>query len=202
MSDTTCKIAADILYDCANPPLASSKSRALILPRRGVKTWAVNSSNPMIVESITRKDDGSVYEVRAYEYVTDKPLKPTYEMQIGDFGVTYRQTLPIHLKSLTPAIRYEIYKLAKEGDGVIVLLEQNFKGTAALPNAKWLVLGLNVGLFVAEDLDDANRNIAALLLATKDEQGEPFSAQHFYITSESATDAAIEALLTTTIPTP
>jgi hypothetical protein len=200
MSTLYCEISNDLINDCLNPPISGSKGRMLVLSRKHVKSINKNSSNPVIIEAIVRKATALAYTGKALEYITDMPLKPSYAKVVSDFGHKYKQTISIPIKGLTPAARFELHKLGKESDGVIVILEQNYKGTTATPNAKWLVLGGDTGLFVESETDEENRNIATLVLASKDGMEEEFSSQHFYLTSEAVSDAAIEALTSTDLP--
>jgi len=200
MSTLYCEISNSLINDCKNPPIAGSKGRMLILSRKHVKSITKNTDNPIIIEAIVRKATALAYEGKAYEYITDMPLKPSYSKVVDDFGQRYKQSVSIPIKGLTPVARYELYKLGKESDGLIAILEQNYKGTTATPNAKWLVLGAGTGLFVEEESDEENRNIANLTLASKDGMEEEFSSQHFYLTSEAVSDAAIEALTSTDLP--
>jgi len=193
MNTEYCKIANDLIADCEKPPVSGSKKRVIILPRRIVKDWTLNETNPIKVESITRTDDGTNYD-KGYQYITDKALHPAHEKVEDDFGVGYIHRLPFPVKGLTAATRWELAKLAREGDGVIAIVEQNYREG----DSKWRVMGLNTGLFVEQDNDENNSNISDLILASKEDAPEPFSAQHFFDTDYETTDAAIEDLLEAT----
>lgn len=201
MSEIICKTGADIIADCTKPALAGSGKEVLIIPRVGVKNIVYNANiddNGFVIEDIERYDDGDNYVTRAFSYVVQHQTKPSHEYSEDDFGGNYIHRLPLKIVGLTAKVRYEIAKHFKDGEGVIAILKQNYREG----NSKYLVLGAGTGLFLEQDNDEENRNISDLILATKEEAKEPVSGYHFFDTDMATTEAKIEDLKSTDLPTP
>ena len=201
MTDTRCKIENDVLYTCLTPPVRGAKDRVLIIPKRGISGYDLDTTNPLIIEAINRYLNAgeTAYEVRAFEYVGEgKILSPNNQLVEDDFGVRFLHELEFHVSGVTPAKKWELTKLSRETEGVVVILIQNYKDPDG--KSKYLVLGRDVGLFVKEMADEEGRNIYRVLLGSKDDFEEPFPPSNLFDTDETATDALVAALLSTDLP--
>lgn len=191
MSETCNQIAADIIRDCLNPPVRGQKNRVIVIPRRIIESITYNSSNHLIIENIALATS-----TRGFEYVGDASMLNTNISKTADeFGTGYMHMLPFKIYGNTPAIKKELEALSEETDGVMVIIEQNYKGTVAVPNAKWVVLGKDAGLRPTVLEDTEGRNIYSITLGSADGYPEPHLPANVYITSETVTDALVESLL-------
>lgn len=191
MSETCNQIAADIIRDCLNLPVRGQKNRVIVIPRRIIESITYNSSNHLIIENIALATG-----TRGFEYVGDSTMLNTNISKTADeFGTGYMHMLPFKIYGNTPAIKKELEALSEETDGVMVIIEQNYKGTVAVPNAKWVVLGKDAGLRPTVLEDTEGRNIYSITLGSVDGYPEPHLPANVYITSETVTDALVESLL-------
>lgn len=187
-----CEIGKDIIADCEKPPVRGAKDRILILPRRSIKSYTEDTDNPLIIEDITRKD--STVD-KAYEYVgLGKIRSPKTELVEDDYGVKYLHEIEFHVYGTTPAVKLEMTKLARERQGVVAILEQNYREG----KSKWLLMGKDAGLYVKEQVDEEGRNIYRVLLGNRDDFEEPMPPANIWDTDEDITDTLVEALLETT----
>ena len=191
---STCKISNDIVFNCENPPVAGQKDRVIILPKRSMAGFTENNTNHLIIEAIAK-----VSNERAYEYVgTSMLLKSDKGYVPSEFGHGYRHRVPFRIHGNTPVIKQQLEWLINEVEGVVVIMQNNYKGNAG--NSKWEIFGIDVGLRVAL-LEDAEGKMSyAIELASSDDSPEPHLPRNFYLTSETATDALVEALLVATSP--
>lgn len=188
----SCEIGKDHIADCLAKPVRGAKDRIIIMARRAIKSYTEDTENHLIIEDITRKD--STVD-KAYEYVgLGKVLQPKTEFLQDDFGNKYLHEVEFLIHGTTPAVKLEMTKLAHERQGVIAILEQNYRDG----KSKWLLLGRKAGLYVKEMVDEEGRNIYRVLLGNKDDFEEPDPPSNVYDTDEDTTDALIESLLETT----
>lgn len=200
---TTCKIATDILYNCDFPPVTGSRDRVIVLPRRLVKGYTLNTTNPLIIEDIDRilNATETEFEGKAVQYVGNgRILSPQLELVEDDFGGGYMHQLEFHVFGTTPEVKYELHKLKNEIAGHVLILQQNYKDTTG--KSEYLVLGRDVGCYVKEMQDEEGRNIMRLLIGNRDDKNEPLPTSNLFITDKDTTDELVEGLLSVVIPSP
>lgn len=184
-----CEITNDILYDCTNPPIAGAKDRIIIIPRRVIDSITLNGDNHLIVEAITLEAGE-----RGYLYTGNGDLRSLTDQMVKDEnGTRYLHGIPFKVFGATPVIKKELEYLSRENEGVVAILEQNYKGTSG--NSRYVVLGKDCGLYVRMLESTDGKNIYSIELFSKDGYEEPHMAANFYITSEAITKTTVEALL-------
>ena len=185
------QITADIIRDCANPPVRGQHNRVIIVRRADIESITYNSSNHLIIEAITIATGA-----RAFEYVGDgRMLANNIEKITDDFGTRYNHQLPFTIYGNTPSIKKELEALSNEEKGVLAIVSQNYKGSATTPNAKWVVYGKDCGLMPVVLTDAEGRNQYAITLGSMEGFEEPHLPANIYLTDEATTDALVEALL-------
>ena len=184
-----CEMTTDILYDCTNPPVAGAKDRIILVPRRIIESITLSAANHLIVEDIA-KEIGE----RAYLYTGNGDLRSLTDQMIRDeAGVRYLHGIPFMVFGATPTIKKELESLSRENEGVVAVLEQNYKGTDG--NSRYVVLGKDTGLYVRLLESTDGKAIYSIELFSKDGYEEPHPSANFYITSEAITKSTVEALL-------
>jgi hypothetical protein len=191
---STCKISADIVYNCENPPVAGQKDEVIIIPKRIITGATINATNHLIIEAITKTS-----MTRAYAYTGTSMLLKTDKGYVpSEFGHGYRHRVPFRIHGNTPDIKQELESLINEVEGVVVVMKNNYKGNAG--NAKWEVFGWDVGLRVSLLEDPEGKMSYAIELASSDDSPEPHLPRNIFITNETTSDAVVAGLLVATSP--
>lgn len=183
-----CLLTRDISRSCTNPPVPGARDRFIIIPKEDISAITLNSSNHLIVEGITITNGK-----RAYAYTGDGMVRNTPDKGLveGENGNRFRHRAAFKIMDDTPATKMELDALVNIP--LTVICQNNYKGTSG--NAKYEVLGKDVGVYVRVLEDAEGNHVYTIEIASKDGFEEPHLPANFYITSEAATDAAIEALL-------
>jgi hypothetical protein len=183
-----CVLSRDIARSCATPPVPGARDRFILIPKSDISAITLNSTNHLIVEAIT-----IINGKQAYAYSGDGIVRATPDKGLveGENGNMFRHRVAFKVMDDTPETKKELDALVNIP--LTVVVQNNYKGTAG--NAKYEVLGKDVGVYVRVLEDTEGKHVYTIELASKDGFEEPHLPANFFKTSESATDVLVEALL-------
>lgn len=181
-------LTADILYDCANPPVGGVNDRLILLNFSDLQnaTITYDGTNPLIVENIVLASgiQGYVFEG------LNNSNEPRVAMVKGRYVNGYDHEVRFKCFENSPVAKAQLTKL--DGAQVVAIVQNNRKGSSG--NSAFEIYGLQTGLRLQElerILADAETQGAYNLLIRNDEVSRPSSLPHTLWDTDFATTLAI-----------
>lgn len=184
----SCELTRDIARNCTAPPVSGARDRVILIPKDDIESITLSATNHLVVEDITITNGKKAYVYTGDGMVLGAPDKGLVE---SEFGNKYRHRVPFKIMDDTPVTKLELDSLVNIP--LTVVLQNNYKGTDG--NAKFEVLGKDVGVYVRLLEDTAGNHVYTIEIASKDGFEEPHLPANFFLTDEITTNALVEALL-------
>ena len=186
-------IGAD--YDCLSPLKAKVSERLLIGNLDDILSITYNGVNPTIIEGISMVVGT---EMQAFQGVRSS-VKPQVDLVASDVSVGFSHQVDFSVFEVDAAQKENLQAMAAHAQFAIY---QNPKDSS-LGDAVFEVLGVNSGLEVSSltriPADGATGGAYTIQLKTPEAASETSLPNSFFLTSQSVTDALIEALLVTAV---
>jgi len=182
-----CDIGASIARSCTARPVPGARFRMALCPKYDITSYTLNADNHLIVEAITVTNGKRFYSHTGDGHVLATPDKGLVE---GENGNLFRHRAAYTIQDDTPATKEELDNLINVP--LVVIIQNNYGGTSG--NAKYEILGKDVGLYIRVLEDTEGKHVYKIEVASKDGFEEPHLPANLYITSETVTDALFEAL--------
>lgn len=156
-------------------------------------TWADgNTVSGITMKTETVNDETVSKCFYTVQQLGNEPFTGTQnEMVTGTYGNKFNKTVVIAVPDNSPAAGKLVDSFA---NGKFVFIGQNdYKKTDG--SAKYEIYGAKKGLKATTIVREAYGDNEGMWIVTLVEENSPISSAFFYITSESATDTAVNALL-------
>jgi hypothetical protein len=175
-------LTAGLALNCNTPLVPGTEDDILLANRSDISGFTVDVSNPMLVTAITMKTDKVFYKFEGQ----NMSAEPKSRLAATRYTKLYEHELRFKIFANDPATKLIVDKVIK---GEVVAIVK-------LKDGRYEIYGKEIGLRVTEMERDPNNADTGgaydLLLKTPDQAAkEPFLPATFYITSASATEAAI-----------
>lgn len=178
-------ISADVALDCDNPIFAGLEQTGYIINKSDIASFTKADG---IVSALTLAASAKAYHI--YQAGKQPFNGTTTDMQEGDIMNTMNKTVAFMVLENSPAVSEDIIKPLINGE-FVVIIENKYKDEAK-QNA-FEVFGLDKGCRASAVSQNKYENMAAWSV-TMVESETPNPSTFFYVTSYTATKAALEAL--------
>lgn len=195
--------------DCEKPLFAGVDSEALILNFSQIDKITTDDNNGNIITGITMKtyevevpahDDvpATTDDVPYCGYICKQlgntPFSGTQvEMTEGTYGNRFTNTVVLAVNDNGPEICHNIIDMLANGK-FVVIMKNDYRNSDTDANNKYQVYGAKKGLRASAISREVYGDNESAYIVTLTEENAPMSGMFFYVTSESATDTAYEAL--------
>lgn len=186
-----------IAADCNNPLFAGVDSEALILNYSQIDSVSYDQSNGNIITGITMKtytdgNDTVPYCGYTCQQLGNTPFSGTQvEMTEGTYGNRFTNTVVLAVTDNGPDVCKNIIDNFANGK-FVVIMKNDYRHTNG--DNKYQVYGVKKGLKASAISRELYGDNESAYIVTLTEENAPMSGMFFYVTSESATDTAYEAL--------
>lgn len=179
-------ISAGYAISCTTPLVPGTEDDILLANRSEVSGYTVDNTNPMLVTAITMKSGKQFYKFEGQ----NMSVEPKSRLVLTRYSRLYEHETRFKIFANDAPTKLIVDKLIK---GEVVALIKSKAGA-------WELYGKDIGLKVSEMERDPNNADTGgaydLLLKTPDTAAkETFLPSTFFITSATATEAAITTLL-------
>lgn len=183
-----------IAADCENPMFAGVNAEALIFNLSQIDSVTYSTSNGNIVTGITMKTDGNSGTYCAYtcQQLGNRPYEGSQvEMTEGTFVNRFTNTIQLAVMDNGPEVCHDIIDNFANGK-FAVILQNEYKHTNG--DNKYQMFGFKRGLRCTAITREVWGDNESAYIITLTEENAPQSGVFFYVTDETTTDAAYEAL--------
>lgn len=193
-------ISGCIAADCENPMFSGMAPTGYLANFDQIASVTYSQTNGNIITGITMGNDGAATDPVTYcfysvQQLGKQPFEGTNtEMVEGTYGNKWNHTVVIAISDHGPDISHNI--LDSLADGRFVFIGQNDYKHSNGDN-KYEVMGIKKGLRAASITREAYGDNEGAWIVTLTEENAPQSANFFYATDETTTDAAVAALACT-----
>lgn len=204
---TLCEKTIDrcIKADCENPLFSGVNAEALIFNKKHIDTVTWNGTNGNIATGITMKvktagDNPVLYCAYPVEQLGKRPYEGSQtEMVEGTYGNKFTHTIVLAIPDNGPDIAHDIVDGLANGTFCLILQNDYVHETSATAGTtagdnKYQMYGFKKGLKATAITREVWGDNDSAWIVTLTEENAPQSANFFFATDESTTDAAIEAL--------
>ena len=186
-------IDACISADCNDPLYAGVDSVGYIANFADIASVTYDTTNPSIITGITMATVGQ--DTKCFYTIQQLGNQPfdgsQVEMTGGTYGNKFNNTVKFAVLDNGPEITNDIIDKLANGK-FVVILKNDYKGAGG--NAKYSVYGIKKGLKAASITRELYGDNESAWICSMTETNTPMSGLFFYVTDESTTDAAIDAL--------
>lgn len=191
-----------IMADCENPLFSGVNPEALIFNKKHIASVTWDLTNGNIATGITMGSDEDQHSYCAYQVkqLGKRPYEGSQtEMVEGTYGNKFTHTIVLAIPDNGPDIAHDIVDGLANGTFCVILQndyvhETNATtGTTAGDN-KYQMYGFKKGLKATAITREVWGDNDSAWIVTLTEENAPQSANFFFVTDETTTDAAIAAL--------
>lgn len=184
-------ISAGVVLSCTNPLKGGVNPNVWIANFDDVASITIDGTNSQIATAIVMQTDKVWY---VYEGLL-KSTEPLAQMVKGTYYNSWDHQVRIRIFAIDPTAKKQVAN--KAGGRFMMIINNNHKGTTG--NSKYEIYGWGCGMY-AESIERAPQSTDTLgawdiLFKTAEHSRESGPPLTFFVTSESATDAALEALV-------
>ena len=187
------KLETCIAADCKNPLFAGVDSEALIANYSQIASYTYGT-NPSIISGITMKTDDNDEPFCFYtvQQLGNQPYAGSQtEFSEGTYGNRVNHTIQLAVVDNGPAITENIIDNLLNGK-FVVILKNDYVHTNG--DNEYQVFGSHKGLKCTGLTRELYGDNESAYIVTLQEQNAPKSGMFFYVTDQSTTATAIEAL--------